>query len=52
MLLERRTASKKRPAEEDEHPAKRRLTTQNLEALLVYSAPIRPQSAPGSPQTK
>ncbi|KAI7946017.1 hypothetical protein MJO29_012405 [Puccinia striiformis f. sp. tritici] len=35
MLLERRTASKKRPAEEDEHPAKRRLTTQNLEALAA-----------------
>jgi hypothetical protein len=37
MLLERKTASRKRPAEEDEHPAKRRLTTQNLQALAGTS---------------
>ncbi|KAI7944498.1 hypothetical protein MJO28_010193 [Puccinia striiformis f. sp. tritici] len=40
MLLERRTVSKKRPAEDDEHPAKRRLTTQNLEALAATTQKV------------
>ncbi|KAI7943627.1 hypothetical protein MJO28_011276 [Puccinia striiformis f. sp. tritici] len=35
ILLERRTVSKKRPAKDDQPPAKRRLTTQNLEVLAA-----------------
>ncbi|KAI7962764.1 hypothetical protein MJO28_000858 [Puccinia striiformis f. sp. tritici] len=40
VLLERKTASKKHPAEEDEHPSKRRLTTQNLQALADTSEQV------------
>ncbi|POV96510.1 hypothetical protein PSTT_15600 [Puccinia striiformis] len=40
ILLERRTVSKKRPAEDDQPPAKRRLTTQNLEALAATTPQV------------
>ncbi|KAI7961274.1 hypothetical protein MJO28_001763 [Puccinia striiformis f. sp. tritici] len=46
VLLERKTVSKKRHAEEDEHPAKRRLTTQNVRALADTSQQV-PISADG-----
>ena len=43
-LLEKRNHNKKRTADDPEHPAKRRLTRQNLEALGSSGPSIHPQT--------